>query len=85
MHDPADELLLLCALCFDFRQLYAQEAACRLQAAERDEKSLQRLSKQEYVKMMLPDSPPGGGRGQKVRPPTSLTISWRGVSANATC
>ncbi|XP_069001160.1 signal-induced proliferation-associated 1-like protein 2 isoform X3 [Embiotoca jacksoni] len=47
------------------RQLYAQEAACRLQAAERDGKSLQRLSKEEYLKMMLPDSPPGEDRNQK--------------------
>ncbi|XP_069001159.1 signal-induced proliferation-associated 1-like protein 2 isoform X2 [Embiotoca jacksoni] len=46
-------------------QLYAQEAACRLQAAERDGKSLQRLSKEEYLKMMLPDSPPGEDRNQK--------------------
>ncbi|GLD56146.1 signal-induced proliferation-associated 1-like protein 2 isoform X5, partial [Lates japonicus] len=48
------------------RQLYAQETACRLQAAERDGKSLQRLSKEEYLKMMLPDSPPGEDRSRKV-------------------
>ncbi|CAK6951786.1 signal-induced proliferation-associated 1-like protein 2 isoform X3 [Scomber scombrus] len=47
-------------------QLYAQEAACRLQATERDGKSLQRLSKEEYLKMMLPDSPPGEDRSRKV-------------------
>ncbi|XP_034464113.1 signal-induced proliferation-associated 1-like protein 2 isoform X7 [Hippoglossus hippoglossus] len=47
------------------RQLYAQEAACRLQDAERDGKSLQRLSKEEYLKMMLPDSPPGDDRSRK--------------------
>ncbi|XP_034464112.1 signal-induced proliferation-associated 1-like protein 2 isoform X6 [Hippoglossus hippoglossus] len=46
-------------------QLYAQEAACRLQDAERDGKSLQRLSKEEYLKMMLPDSPPGDDRSRK--------------------
>ncbi|CAB1431261.1 unnamed protein product, partial [Pleuronectes platessa] len=46
-------------------QLYAQEAACRLQDAERDGKSLQRLSKEEYLKMMLPDSPPGDDRSLK--------------------
>lgn len=42
------------------RQLYAQEAACRLQDADREDKALQGLSKEEYFKMMLPDSPPGG-------------------------
>ncbi|XP_062257062.1 signal-induced proliferation-associated 1-like protein 2 isoform X4 [Platichthys flesus] len=47
------------------RQLYAQEAACRLQDAERDGKSLQRLTKEEYLKMMLPDSPPGDDRSRK--------------------
>ncbi|XP_077960148.1 signal-induced proliferation-associated 1-like protein 2 isoform X4 [Gasterosteus aculeatus] len=47
-------------------QLYAQEAACQLQATERDEKSLQRLSKEEYLKMMLPTSPPGEGGSRKV-------------------
>ncbi|MEQ2193391.1 hypothetical protein XENOCAPTIV_021364, partial [Xenoophorus captivus] len=49
------------------RQLYAQEAACRLQTAERDGKSLQRLSKEEFCKMLLPDSPPGEDRSRKVR------------------
>lgn len=59
--------MLFFALCVIYRQLYAQEAACRLQATERDGKSLQRLSKEEYVKMMLPDSPPGEDRSRKVR------------------
>ncbi|CAL8258224.1 unnamed protein product [Lota lota] len=39
-------------------QLYAQEAACRLQEAEREGPVLQGLSKEDYLKMMLPDSPP---------------------------
>ncbi|KAM9803711.1 signal-induced proliferation-associated 1-like protein 2 [Neosynchiropus ocellatus] len=47
-------------------QLYAQEAACRHQAAEQDGTSLKRLSKEEYIKMMLPDSPPGDDRSRKV-------------------
>nr|XP_020453906.1 signal-induced proliferation-associated 1-like protein 2 isoform X4 [Monopterus albus] len=47
------------------RQLYAQEAACQLQAPERDGKSLQRLSKEEYLKMMLPNIPPVEDRSQK--------------------
>lgn len=51
--------------CVVRRQLYAQDAACRLQAEERDGKSLQRLSKEEYLKMMLPDDP-AGDRAQKV-------------------
>ncbi len=60
-------LLMRSAVLCPYRQLYAQEAACRLQAAERDGKSLQRLSKEEYLKMMLPDSPPGEDRTRKVR------------------
>ena len=39
------------------RQLYAQEAACRLQEAQREADSLQGMSKEDYLKMMLPDSP----------------------------
>ena len=65
--DPFWWALLFYALCIVHRQLYAQEAACRLQDAERDGKSLQRLSKEEYLKMMLPDSPPGDDRSRKVR------------------
>ncbi|XP_034464111.1 signal-induced proliferation-associated 1-like protein 2 isoform X5 [Hippoglossus hippoglossus] len=63
----AESLLafLLKMLADRSRQLYAQEAACRLQDAERDGKSLQRLSKEEYLKMMLPDSPPGDDRSRK--------------------
>ncbi|XP_006807734.1 signal-induced proliferation-associated 1-like protein 2 isoform X4 [Neolamprologus brichardi] len=72
------------------RQLYAQEAACRLQATERDGKSLQRLSKEEYVKMILPDSPPGEDRSRKVSAVDSLsprrslyrTLSDESVSSN---
>ncbi|XP_005742484.1 signal-induced proliferation-associated 1-like protein 2 isoform X4 [Pundamilia nyererei] len=72
------------------RQLYAQEAACRLQTTERDGKSLQRLSKEEYVKMMLPDSPPGEDRSRKVSAVDSLsprrslyrTLSDESVSSN---
>ncbi|KAL6487659.1 hypothetical protein MHYP_G00042850 [Metynnis hypsauchen] len=42
-------------------QLYLVEAACRLQGVERDKDGrLQTsMSKEEYLKMMLPDSPPG--------------------------
>uniref|UniRef100_A0A8C4IIC3 Signal induced proliferation associated 1 like 2 n=1 Tax=Dicentrarchus labrax TaxID=13489 RepID=A0A8C4IIC3_DICLA len=82
------ESLLFCALCIVYRQLYAQEAACRLQAADRDGKSLQRLSKEEYLKMMLPDSPPGEDRTRKVRlflsPRRSLyrTLSDESVCSN---
>lgn len=55
-----------CAFVAVHRQLYSQEAACRLQAGEQDGKSLQRLSKEEYLKMMLPNDPAGDG-AQKVR------------------
>ncbi|XP_037321746.2 signal-induced proliferation-associated 1-like protein 2 isoform X3 [Pungitius pungitius] len=72
------------------RQLYAQEAACQLQATERDEKSLQRLSKEEYLKMMLPTSPPGEGGSRKVstagssspRPSLYRTLSDESVCSN---
>uniref|UniRef100_A0A3P8QYF8 Signal induced proliferation associated 1 like 2 n=1 Tax=Astatotilapia calliptera TaxID=8154 RepID=A0A3P8QYF8_ASTCA len=61
-------------------------AACRLQATERDGKSLQRLSKEEYVKMMLPDSPPGEDRSpvDSLSPRRSLyrTLSDESVSSN---
>ncbi|XP_076598619.1 signal-induced proliferation-associated 1-like protein 2 isoform X6 [Chaetodon auriga] len=70
------------------RQLYAQEAACRLQAAERDGKSLQRLSKEEYLKMMLPDSPPGEDRTRKVSAVGSLSPRrslYRTLSDESVC
>ncbi|XP_073337632.1 signal-induced proliferation-associated 1-like protein 2 isoform X1 [Pagrus major] len=69
-------------------QLYAQEAACRLQA-ERDGKSLQRLSKEEYMKMMLPDSPPGEDRTRKVSAVGSLSprrsTLYRTLSDESVC
>lgn len=61
--------------CVVHRQLYAQEAACRLQAADRDGKSLQRLSKEEFCKMMLPDSPPREEKSRKVRSVTVLALT----------
>ncbi|KAG7230064.1 hypothetical protein INR49_009784 [Caranx melampygus] len=70
------------------RQLYAQEAACRLQATERDGKSLQRLSKEEYLKMMLPDSPPGEDRSRKVSAVGSLSPRrslYRTLSDESVC
>ncbi|XP_071337207.1 signal-induced proliferation-associated 1-like protein 2 isoform X4 [Trachinotus anak] len=69
-------------------QLYAQEAACRLQAADRDGKSLQRLSKEEYLKMMLPDSPPGEDRSRKVSAVGSLSPRrslYRTLSDESVC
>uniref|UniRef100_A0A673CMC8 Signal-induced proliferation-associated 1 like 2 n=1 Tax=Sphaeramia orbicularis TaxID=375764 RepID=A0A673CMC8_9TELE len=69
------------------RQLYAQEA-CRLQAAEREGKTLQRLSKEEYLKMMLPDSPPGEDRNRKVSAVDSLSPRrslYRTLSDESVC
>ncbi|MEQ2177952.1 hypothetical protein GOODEAATRI_009089, partial [Goodea atripinnis] len=69
-------------------QLYAQEAACRLQTAERDGKSLQRLSKEEFRKMLLPDSPPGEDRSRKVLAPGSLSPRrslYRTLSDESVC
>ncbi|XP_029030870.1 signal-induced proliferation-associated 1-like protein 2 isoform X4 [Betta splendens] len=69
-------------------QLYAQEAACRLQAAERDGKSLKRLSKEEYHKMMLPSSPSGEERSRKVSAVDSLSPRrslYRTLSDESVC
>uniref|UniRef100_A0A8C9YX52 Signal induced proliferation associated 1 like 2 n=1 Tax=Sander lucioperca TaxID=283035 RepID=A0A8C9YX52_SANLU len=80
--------LLFCFLCLVYRQLYAQEAACQLQASERDEKSLRRLSKEEYLKMMLPDSPPGEDRSRKVSAVGSLSprrTLYRTLSDESVC
>ncbi|XP_034008175.1 signal-induced proliferation-associated 1-like protein 2 isoform X2 [Trematomus bernacchii] len=68
-------------------QLYAEEA-CRLQAAEQDGKSLQRLSKEEYLKMMLLDSPPGEDRSRKVSAVGSLSPRrslYRTLSDESVC
>ncbi|XP_069394716.1 signal-induced proliferation-associated 1-like protein 2 isoform X3 [Paralichthys olivaceus] len=86
----AESLLafLLKMLADRSRQLYAQEAACRLQDAERDGKSLQRLSKEEYLKMMLPDSPPGDDRSRKVSAIGSLSPRrslYRTLSDESVC
>ncbi|XP_078787671.1 signal-induced proliferation-associated 1-like protein 2 isoform X11 [Oryzias latipes] len=70
------------------RQLYAQEAACRLQAAEREGKSLQRLSKGEYCKMMLPDGPSAEDRSRKVSGVGSLSPRrslYRTLSDESVC
>ncbi|XP_034096443.1 signal-induced proliferation-associated 1-like protein 2 isoform X4 [Gymnodraco acuticeps] len=69
------------------RQMYAEEA-CRLQAAEQDGKSLQRLSKEEYLKMMLLDSPPGEDRSRKVSAVGSLSPRrslYRTLSDESVC
>ncbi|XP_026164797.1 signal-induced proliferation-associated 1-like protein 2 isoform X2 [Mastacembelus armatus] len=69
-------------------QLYAQEAACRLQAAERGDKSLQRLSKEQYLKMMLPDNLPGEDRSRKVSAVGSLSPRrslYRTLSDESVC
>ncbi|XP_068423565.1 signal-induced proliferation-associated 1-like protein 2 isoform X2 [Clinocottus analis] len=69
-------------------QLYAQEAACQLQATEQDGKSLQRLSKEEYLKMMLPNSPPGEDRSRKVSAVGSLSPRrslYRTLSDESVC
>ncbi|XP_024152333.1 signal-induced proliferation-associated 1-like protein 2 isoform X3 [Oryzias melastigma] len=67
-------------------QLYAQEAAC--QAAEREGKSLQRLSKEEYCKMMLPDGPSAEDRSRKVSGVGSLSPRrslYRTLSDESVC
>uniref|UniRef100_A0A3B5LH70 Signal induced proliferation associated 1 like 2 n=1 Tax=Xiphophorus couchianus TaxID=32473 RepID=A0A3B5LH70_9TELE len=65
---------------------YNTDEACRLQPAEHNGKSLQRLSKEEFRKMLLPDSPPGEDRSRKVSlsPRRSLyrTLSDESVCSN---
>ncbi|XP_035982427.1 signal-induced proliferation-associated 1-like protein 2 isoform X4 [Fundulus heteroclitus] len=71
------------------RQLYAEEAAaCRLQTAECDGKSLQRLSKEEFRKLLLPDSPPGEDRSRKALAPGCLSPRrslYRTLSDESVC
>uniref|UniRef100_A0A8C2WM38 Signal induced proliferation associated 1 like 2 n=1 Tax=Cyclopterus lumpus TaxID=8103 RepID=A0A8C2WM38_CYCLU len=85
-HDPSDEICSSVPSVWVYRQLYAQEAAIQLQATEQDGKSLQRLSKEEYLKMMLPNSPPGEDGSGKVSssPRRSLyrTLSDESVCSN---
>ncbi|XP_016892575.1 signal-induced proliferation-associated 1-like protein 2 isoform X1 [Cynoglossus semilaevis] len=69
-------------------QLYAQEAACRPQVAEREGKSLQRLSKEEYLKLMLSDSLPREDRCRKVSVMGSLSPRrslYRTLSDESVC
>ncbi|XP_035982425.1 signal-induced proliferation-associated 1-like protein 2 isoform X2 [Fundulus heteroclitus] len=70
-------------------QLYAEEAAaCRLQTAECDGKSLQRLSKEEFRKLLLPDSPPGEDRSRKALAPGCLSPRrslYRTLSDESVC
>ncbi|XP_051773813.1 signal-induced proliferation-associated 1-like protein 2 [Ctenopharyngodon idella] len=67
----AESLLsfLLKALAERSRQLYAGETSCRLQERGRDklkDAGLQpNMSKEEYMKMMLPESPPGESSHRK--------------------
>ncbi|XP_048059893.1 signal-induced proliferation-associated 1-like protein 2 isoform X3 [Megalobrama amblycephala] len=92
----AESLLsfLLKALAERSRQLYAGEASCRLQERGRDklkDTGLQpNMSKEEYMKMMLPESPPGESGHRKASaagspsPRRSLyrTLSDESVSSN---
>ncbi|XP_046885096.1 signal-induced proliferation-associated 1-like protein 2 isoform X3 [Hypomesus transpacificus] len=69
------------------RQLYAQEA-CQRQAGERGAGGLQGLSKEEYLKMMLPDSPPGHEGPRKMSASESLSPRrslYRTLSDESVC
>ncbi|XP_064863839.1 signal-induced proliferation-associated 1-like protein 2 isoform X2 [Oncorhynchus nerka] len=71
------------------RQLYLQEAACH-QAAdrEREAKALEKLSKEEYLKMMLEDSGPGEDGRRKMSATGSLSPRrslYRTLSDESVC
>ncbi|XP_048059894.1 signal-induced proliferation-associated 1-like protein 2 isoform X4 [Megalobrama amblycephala] len=94
-HTPADGSIGdLSEISSHSRQLYAGEASCRLQERGRDklkDTGLQpNMSKEEYMKMMLPESPPGESGHRKASaagspsPRRSLyrTLSDESVSSN---
>ncbi|KTG05906.1 hypothetical protein cypCar_00045188, partial [Cyprinus carpio] len=63
-HTPADGSMGdLSEISSHSRQLYATETSCRLQDRGRDKLKdggqQPNMSKEEYMKMMLPESPPG--------------------------
>ncbi|XP_071247357.1 signal-induced proliferation-associated 1-like protein 2 isoform X3 [Salvelinus alpinus] len=71
------------------RQLYLQEAACH-QAAEREReaKALEKLSKEEYLKMMLEESGPGEDGRRKMSATGSLSPRrslYRTLSDESVC
>ncbi|XP_062320392.1 signal-induced proliferation-associated 1-like protein 2 isoform X2 [Osmerus eperlanus] len=85
----ADSFLafLLNTLSERSRQLYAQEA-CQRQVGERGAGGLQGLSKEEYLKMMLPDSPPGDEGPRKMSAAESLSPRrslYRTLSDESVC
>ncbi|XP_034040399.1 signal-induced proliferation-associated 1-like protein 2 isoform X2 [Thalassophryne amazonica] len=72
----------------EYGHLYVQAAACRMQPAEREGKSLQRLCKEEYVKMMMTNSPQGADRSRKVSVMGSLSPRrslYRTLSDESVC
>ncbi|KAG7462830.1 hypothetical protein MATL_G00188900 [Megalops atlanticus] len=69
-------------------RLYAAEASCRTQAASRDGQPQQSLSKEEYLRMMLPDSPPGDDGRRTVSAAGSLSPRrslYRTLSDESVC
>ncbi|KAL1263657.1 hypothetical protein QQF64_006396, partial [Cirrhinus molitorella] len=90
----AESLLsfLLKALAERSRQLYAAETSCRLQDRGRDklkDGGLQpNMSKEEYMKMMLPESPPGESGHRKASAAGSLSPRrslYRTLSDESVC
>ncbi|XP_030627133.1 signal-induced proliferation-associated 1-like protein 2 [Chanos chanos] len=69
-------------------QLYAAEAACRMQPAEREGQLQTGMSKEEYLKMMLADSPPGEEGRRKMSAAGSLSPRrslYRTLSDESVC
>ncbi|XP_036380751.1 signal-induced proliferation-associated 1-like protein 2 [Megalops cyprinoides] len=64
-------------------RLYVSDAPCPLQMSDPDGKLPQSLSKEDFLKMMLPDSPPGE-EGRRKTPRRSLcrTLSDESVCSN---
>ncbi|XP_036402792.1 signal-induced proliferation-associated 1-like protein 2 [Megalops cyprinoides] len=69
-------------------RLYAAEASCGTQAGRRDGQPQQSLSKEEYLRMMLPDSPPGDDSRRTVSAVGSLSPRrslYRTLSDESVC
>ncbi|XP_051772629.1 signal-induced proliferation-associated 1-like protein 2 isoform X4 [Ctenopharyngodon idella] len=92
-HTPADGSIgELSEISSHSRQLYAGETSCRLQERGRDklkDAGLQpNMSKEEYMKMMLPESPPGESSHRKASAagsPSPRRSLYRTLSDESVC
>uniref|UniRef100_A0A9J8A5H8 Signal induced proliferation associated 1 like 2 n=1 Tax=Cyprinus carpio carpio TaxID=630221 RepID=A0A9J8A5H8_CYPCA len=89
-HTPADGSMGdLSEISSHSRQLYATETSCRLQDRGRDKLKdggqQPNMSKEEYMKMMLPESPPGESDHRKVRSLSPRRSLYRTLSDESVC